>query len=862
MFKACRSTVLLCLMAIWYSGSTLLADSTVAWNLDELKRPPTMHWISQQGPVHSLLYSGEKYEGRETEVFAFYASPATLGNAGADDKFPGVVLIHGGGGTAFAEWAWLWAKRGYAAIAMDLSGSRPIDPIYDANGRPVVNQASKANSRTRLANGGPNQGHPEKFDSIGGDASDDWPYHAAASAIRAHSLLRTLPGVMPDRTAVTGISWGGYTTCLVASLDDRFRAAVPVYGCGFLYEGESIQKPAIDKLGDRRDAWIRAYDPSSLLARCRVPILFVNGTNDIHYPLDSYQKSFDLVPGAKCMRIEVNMRHGHAPGWEPIEIGLFIDSHCRDGQPLPLIGSPTVDAKQVRVPIESKVALKAAELHYTSDTGVRSQREWKSVNAEIIADHIVAPRPNAEANTWFLSVKDERGAMVTSAIQFVPKTDRNSDPSRPNVLVIVSDDQGYVDAGFQGGTEIATPHLDKLAASGVRCTNGYVSHPFCSPTRAGLLTGRYQARFGHEYNPVYDPLDKNEGLPLSERLLPEYMKAAGYKTGWIGKWHLGASPDHAPWKRGFDETFGFIGGGHAFTGWTPNQRQYTLPLTRGDKSLTEVPDHLTTALGQEASAFINRNSDHPWFLYLAFNAPHTPHQPTAEREKRFAHISDSQRRRYLAQVSLMDDAIGSVTAALAESGQVQRTLVFFMSDNGGPVKNGANNGLLKGQKGQVYEGGVRVPYIVSWPGKLPADDAFNDPVSSLDVFATSLAASGTAMPQDKVYDGVDLLPFLRGQSKSPPHKQLFWRAALGKARAVRDGRWKLVSIDQQPLELYDLSNDLSETKNLASEKPDVANRLANSLADWEKEMIPPVFLGSSVKSEDWGPGGSNQKKVK
>jgi dienelactone hydrolase len=390
------------------------------WNLTELKRAPKMRWQSQNGKVHSLLYAGEKWNGQETEVFAFYASPATLGEAKAGEKFPGVVLIHGGGGTAFAEWAWLWAKRGYAAIAMDLSGSQPIDPIFDDQGVPVLNQASKPETRKRLPNGGPDHGHPEKFDSIGGDISDDWPYHAAASVIRAHSLLRTFPEVIADRTAVTGISWGGYTTCLVASLDDRFKAAVPVYGCGFLFEGESVQKPAIDKLGDRRDAWVKAYDPSSLLVHCRVPILFVNGTNDIHYPLDSYQKSFDIVPGPKQLRIEVQMRHGHPPGWSPQEIGLFIDSHCRDAKPLPVPGAVSIEDSRVRLPYISSIPLKSAQLHYTSDDGSRSKRVWKSLPGELTLDAVIAPKPPLEANTWFISLTDSRDAMVTSTIQFQP----------------------------------------------------------------------------------------------------------------------------------------------------------------------------------------------------------------------------------------------------------------------------------------------------------------------------------------------------------------------------------------------------------------------------------------------------------
>jgi dienelactone hydrolase len=402
------------------SSSAHNAEQVGPWNLTELKRAPTMRWLAQSGSVHSLLYAGEKFKGSTTEVFAFYASPITLGDAKPGTKFPGVVLIHGGGGTAFAEWAHLWAKRGYAAIAMDLSGSRPIDPVYDANGNPVSGQANKPETRERLPNGGPDQGPPEKFDSIGGDVTDDWPFHAAASVIRAHSLLRSFPEVDADRTAVTGISWGGYTTCLVASLDDRFKAAVPVYGCGFLHEGESVQKPSIDKLGDRRDAWVKAYDPSSLLPRCHVPILWVNGTNDVHYPLDSYQKSFDVVPGRKQMRIEVRMPHGHPPGWAPKEIGLFIDSFCRDGKPLAVPGKITRQGDEFRLAFESAVPVKSATLHYTMDTGLRSTREWKSIPAQIGQGVVIAPKPPVGANSLFIALTDERGAMVTSAVQLQP----------------------------------------------------------------------------------------------------------------------------------------------------------------------------------------------------------------------------------------------------------------------------------------------------------------------------------------------------------------------------------------------------------------------------------------------------------
>ncbi len=429
---------------------------------------------------------------------------------------------------------------------------------------------------------------------------------------------------------------------------------------------------------------------------------------------------------------------------------------------------------------------------------------------------------------------------------------------KPNILVIVSDDQGYVDAGFQGGRDALTPNLDKLAASGVRCTNGYVSYPVCSPSRAGLLTGRHQARFGHENNPVYDPLDPREGLPLTEKLLPEYLKSAGYVTGWMGKWHLGASPAHVPWQRGFDQTFGFIGGGHRYLGWQPNQFQYTLPLIREGKDTTETPGHLTTALGSESAAYIRRHKDQPWFLYLAFNAPHTPHEPTPESLAKFAHIQEPQRRRCLAQIALLDDAIGTVTTALADSDQTGRTLVFFFSDNGGAVPTGADNGTLRGHKGQLYEGGIRVPFLVAWPEKLPAGKTWEHPVSTLDVLTTCLAAAAIPAPQDRVLDGIDLVPAITSDKPTVP-RTLFWRLQ-GNTFATRDGDWKLLQFPGKPVELYNLVSDRDEKTNLADAQPELRDRLATLLADWKKLTVSPIFPGSRIKNEDWGPGGANEAK--
>lgn len=419
---------------------------------------------------------------------------------------------------------------------------------------------------------------------------------------------------------------------------------------------------------------------------------------------------------------------------------------------------------------------------------------------------------------------------------------------RPNILVIVSDDHGYADVGFQGCKDIPTPHLDRLAKEGLHCTSGYVSHPFCSPTRAGLMTGRYQHRFGHQLNPFYNPDDHKEGLPLSEKLLPEYLGKAGYNTGWVGKWHLGAAPEFRPENRGFAETFGFIGGGHKFINWKVNiKSEYTVPVERNGKA-EEITEHLTTALGREAAAFIDRHQSDPWFLYLAFNAPHLPHEPTAERLAQFASIADPLRRKYAAQVSLMDDAIGLALDTLRTTGQDQNTLVFFFSDNGGPVKDGKGNGSsntpLRGGKGDVYEGGMRVPFVIKWPAKLPAGVKYDLPVSSLDVFATSLAVAGIEMPTDKKYDSVNLIPHLSGENPKPAHDQLFWR--VGPSMSARAGDAKLVVSGPSEHALFDLKSDIGEATDLKSTRPEEAKQLSASLKAWDAEMVPPAFPGATA----------------
>lgn len=423
---------------------------------------------------------------------------------------------------------------------------------------------------------------------------------------------------------------------------------------------------------------------------------------------------------------------------------------------------------------------------------------------------------------------------------------------RPNILLIVADDLGYSDLGFQGAKDIPTPHLDRLAKEGMHCTSGYVSHPFCSPTRAGIMTGRYQQRFGHYNNPYYNPDDHTEGLPVSEKLLPAFLRDAGYVTGWVGKWHLGASPEFRPINRGFTETFGFIGGGHRYQDWKPNvATEYLVPIERNGKPV-EVTNNLTIAFGHEAADFVARHKSEPWFLYLAFNAPHTPLEPTADRLDKFKSIQDVKRRRYAAQVSLLDDAIGETLASLRDSGQDKRTIVFFFSDNGGPVGangNGSVNLPLRAGKGTVYEGGVHVPYVVNWPGKIPAGKYYAQPVSSLDVFATALSLAGAVMPTDKKYDSVNLLPFLTGEKSGSPHDQLFWRTSINQL-AIRDGDQKLVREREQPAQLFDLAKDLIESNDLAAANADGAKKLGESLDAWSKDLPPPAFVGLGGKKKN------------
>lgn len=415
--------------------------------------------------------------------------------------------------------------------------------------------------------------------------------------------------------------------------------------------------------------------------------------------------------------------------------------------------------------------------------------------------------------------------------------------TRPNIIVIVGDDMGYADVGFHGCKDIPTPHLDALAKSGVVCTNGYVSGPYCSPTRAGLMTGRYQQRFGHEFNSG----GEGGGLPLSETTLPDRLSKGGYSTAMVGKWHLGASFAMHPQKRGFDEFFGFLGGAHSYFAARDNLKS----ILRGREPVAEEA-YLTDAFSREAVAFLDRKHEKPFFLYLAFNAVHTPMHADDARLKKFAAITDPTRRTYAAMMSAMDDAIGAVLGKLREKQLEQNTLVFFISDNGGPTMasttvNGSINAPLRGSKRQTLEGGVRVPFIVSWPGTIPAGK-YEQPVIQLDFSPTALAAAGMEA-NDAKFDGVNLLPHLTGKNSAPPHDTLYWR--FGEQMAIRRGEWKLVryggneKIDANETwpKLYRLSDDIGEAKDLSQSEPAKVAELDAAWNAWNKEL--PSAKGSS-----------------
>ncbi len=428
--------------------------------------------------------------------------------------------------------------------------------------------------------------------------------------------------------------------------------------------------------------------------------------------------------------------------------------------------------------------------------------------------------------------------------------------SKPNIIIIVADDLGYADLGIHGCKDIHTPHIDSIAKNGIRCTNAYASSPTCSPSRAGLLTGRYQQRFGHEFNPV--AAENNSPIFGASRkaTLPQLLKDVGYKTGMVGKWHLGTSEKYNPINQGFDEYFGFLGNANTYT----DGKNINSKIVRGTK-LVEEQDYLTDAFAREALAFVDKQKKDPFFLYLAFNAVHAPLQASPKHDIDVDRIPNPNRRTYASMLFSMDDAIGKLLAKLEKENLLENTLIFFISDNGGAETiNFSDNAPFKGTASTTWEGGLRVPFLVQWKSVLPKGKIYDHPVIQLDIMPTVLAATGEKFSLKNKPDGVNLLPYFNGENKAPPHDALYWR--FGAQMAIRMGDWKLTKAPDKDFKfnragiasadgshLYNLKEDIGEKNNLSDAYPEKVKALKEAWNLWNKELIKPAWGEQNLKEE-------------
>ena len=419
---------------------------------------------------------------------------------------------------------------------------------------------------------------------------------------------------------------------------------------------------------------------------------------------------------------------------------------------------------------------------------------------------------------------------------------------KPNIVIILTDDQGYADVSYNPHSppEVRTPNIDALAHSSVICTQGYTSGHVCSTTRAGLMTGRYQQRFG-----IYTAGEGGSGVPLDEVFIPQRLKPAGYVSGALGKWHLGLTEEYHAMNRGFDEFYGFMGrGAHPYF----DHSDMDHPIYRGLKPIKEE-GYLTTRITEEAVGFINRHKEEPFFLYVAYNAVHSPPEAPDEDIKNVT--GNKKRDTLMAMIKHLDLGVGEIVSSLKKHNIFENTLLIFLTDNGGSKTMSANNAPLRGFKQMDYEGGVHVPFIVSWPAQLKGGKKCEVPMWSIDLFATALDAAGLPMPKEKPLDGKSILPALKGETEKL-HDEFYWSSAGEKGKwAIRSGNWKLVA-EKKRIELFNLKKDLSETTDLAAKHPKVVSELTAKYNAWLDEMADPV----SKQAKRWNSeGGAPAQKM-
>ena len=482
--------------------------------------------------------------------------------------------------------------------------------------------------------------------------------------------------------------------------------------------------------------------------------------------------------------------------------------------------------------------------------------------------------------------------LIESKDQYLQSLKSNDSIRRPNVIVMMADDLGKAEVSAYGNSRVPTPNIDAIGANGVIFKEGYVTSAICSPSRAGLLTGRYQQRFGYEVQPhdryprnmlefygfkyfvdtdgwnlpdletisypAQEDIDK-QGLPPSEITLAELLQAIGYKTAMVGKWHLGYGDHALPHNRGFEHAFGFY---EAFS-WYFNdveqpdvvshhhdlfidpyiwgkERTGTSAITLNGEEVI-VEEYLTDRIARESVEFIDKNAESPFFLYIPFNAPHTPFQVSKKYYDRFPDIEDVNKRVYYGMISAMDDAVGSIIGKLRDEQLEENTIIFFLSDNGGATYTQATtNAPLKGGKMSDFEGGLNIPFLAQWKGTIPEGQTYDEPISSLDIFATAVGQAGIQLPTDRTYDGIDLVPYLTQEKEGTPHEALFWRAEYNKI--IRKGEWKLIMNDLDDYELlYNLSSDKNETTNVVEQFPDVVSELKGDFEAWDTTLAKPLW---------------------
>ena len=431
------------------------------------------------------------------------------------------------------------------------------------------------------------------------------------------------------------------------------------------------------------------------------------------------------------------------------------------------------------------------------------------------------------------------------------------DKDKPNLIVIMTDDMGYADVGFNGCKDIPTPNIDSIAYNGAHIVNGYVSFPVCGPSRAGFITGRYQDRFGFTTNPTIDPTNDIAGLPLDEKTIAEVLHKEGYKSAIVGKWHLGTHPNFHPLKRGFDYFYGFLSGGHNYfmnqltienlenvkSKWA----WYKTKLRENHKTLEfedYKTDYLTDELSEAGLRFINKQAENnqSFFLFLAYNAPHTPMHATEKYLSRFPDIEDKKRKTYAAMVSAVDDGVGNVLRTLKDNGIEENTLIVFLSDNGGAHNNASQNTPLRGTKGSVYEGGFRVPFAMQWKGVIPANTSYEKSVSSLDIMASIVDILDIKTNPKKPLDGVNIIPYLTGKKKGAPHEYLFWRKWEQNAMAAINADYKLLKVKKNAeTEFYNLKKDVSEKENIKGSNSKKVQEIQKEWDKWNVQLKDRVF---------------------